>query len=84
MSINDEAQQLLDMASSTLPQMQGQEAIEQLSHSIERACTLAGQGSNDARELFEIGQNAITKFREAIAGASLFYDTCATVAARHL
>lgn len=74
----------MSMAAATNPQGHVREAIEFLNGSVERACGLAGQGSEDARELFEIGQTAIESLRAALAAADLFYDTCGRIATKHL
>lgn len=84
MPINDDAQRLLDLATNTAAAAGVRQAVEQVTSSREIACGAAGQGSDDARELFDVSAAAIEQCQAAIAAIQLFYDTCAIVAARHL
>lgn len=84
MSINEDVQRLLDLSTNTAAAAGVREAVEQVTSSVEVACTVVGAGSGDARELFEVGQAAIASCQATIAAIQLFYDTCGIVAARHM
>lgn len=84
MSIEGDARRLLDLSTNTVAAAGVREAIVQVKSSTEIACAAAGQGSSDARQLFEMAQAAEVACQTAIAAIQLFYDTCGTVAARHM
>jgi hypothetical protein len=83
MALNEDVQRLLAIAMTTQPQYAVQQAVEFVNSSTETACAAAGQGSDEARELFDVGQAAVAQLQQALAAVQLFYDTCGIVAARH-